>query len=220
MSLWRCCGAAGGTAFEAGLNFRVAHLSRRVTGGGFDFGPFVAITAYVPNHATSGPVTVTEAGVTSSGAQFNVIEAATVTGLSPASGPVGASIVITGTGFGPSQSDSTLNFIGATATSITSWSDTSITASVPLGAETGPVFVNVAGQTASGPVFTLTFSVTMTDSLGNSTTYLSENVSGEWQSTDSQGSGCSTCSVRAGGPGFDLEFEGAPSVTLRDRWGF
>jgi hypothetical protein len=28
---------AGGAAFETGLNFRVAHLSRRVTGGAFDF---------------------------------------------------------------------------------------------------------------------------------------------------------------------------------------
>jgi len=29
---------ADGTAFEPVLNFRVAHLSRRVTGGAFDFG--------------------------------------------------------------------------------------------------------------------------------------------------------------------------------------
>jgi hypothetical protein len=29
---------AGGTGFEAVLNFRVAHLSRCVTGGAFDFG--------------------------------------------------------------------------------------------------------------------------------------------------------------------------------------
>jgi hypothetical protein len=29
---------AGGAAFEPVVNFRVAHLSRRVTGGDFDFG--------------------------------------------------------------------------------------------------------------------------------------------------------------------------------------
>ena len=50
--------------------------------------------------ATNGPVTVTDGGVTSSGVTFSVIEAATVTGLSPTSGQVGAVVAITGTGFG------------------------------------------------------------------------------------------------------------------------
>ena len=155
-----------------------------------------SITVTVPSSATSGPVTVIEGNATSSGVQFTVIEAATVTGLSPASAPTGASVVITGTGFGPSQNDSTLTFYGATATNITSWSDTSITAPVPTGAVSGPVSVTVAGITATGPVFTLTLSATLTDSLGNTTAYASEIVGGQFVSTDTQGSGCSTCTVR------------------------
>jgi RHS repeat-associated protein len=155
-----------------------------------------SITATVPANATSGPVTITESGITSSGVQFSVIEAATVTGLSPTSGPVGTSVVITGTGFGATQSDSVLFFYGATATNITNWSDTSITATFPAGAASGPVSVTVAGISASGPAFTLTTTTSLSDSLGNSTTYAAEVVGGQWLFTDSQGSGCSTCNAR------------------------
>ena len=155
-----------------------------------------SITGYVPNNATSGPVTVTIGGVTSNGVQFSVIEAATVTGISPTSGPVGTSVVITGTGFGPSQNDSILDFYGMAASTITSWSDTSITAVVPAGSGTGSVLVTVAGIMSQGPVFTVTNTTTLTDSLGNSTTYSAEIVGGQWVGTDSQGSGCSTCTLR------------------------
>ena len=154
------------------------------------------ITATVPTSATTGPVTVTSGGITSNSVGFTVIEASSVTGLSPSSGPTGTSVVITGTGFGSTQSNSTVNFYGAAATTITSWSDTSITATVPTGAVSGPVSVTVAGETAYGPTFSLTFSVTLTDSLGNTTTYDSEIVGGQWKFADSQGSGCTTCSIR------------------------
>src|SRR6266852_2469088 len=82
------------------------------------------------------------------------------------------------------------------ATTITSWSDTSITATVPTGAVTGPVTVTEAQDTATGPVFYLTTSATLTDSLGHTTAYAGANVGGQWASTDTQGSGCSTCTVR------------------------
>jgi RHS repeat-associated protein len=156
-----------------------------------------SITATVPSNTTSGPVTVTVGGVTSNSVQFSVLEAASITGLSPASGPVGSSVVITGTGFGPTRSNSFVSFYGATATSITSWSDTSITAVVPSGASTGYVTVTVAGViTPLGPWFTLTSSATLTDSLGNPSTYSAKVVGGQWTFTDSQGSGCSTCTAR------------------------
>jgi RHS repeat-associated protein len=154
------------------------------------------INATVPTGATSGPVAVTEGGVTSNSASFSVIEATTVSGLSPASGPVGASVVITGTGFGPTQSDSAVIFTDATATTITNWSDTSITAVVPSGALSGPISVVVAGQQVFGPNFNLASSVVLTDSLGNTTTYTSEVAGATWVGVQSQGSGCSTCSMR------------------------
>ncbi|HWZ41997.1 MAG TPA: IPT/TIG domain-containing protein, partial [Candidatus Saccharimonadales bacterium] len=82
-----------------------------------------SIIALVPAHAVSGPITVTRFGVTSSGVSFTVEGVPTVTGLAPAKGPVGATVMVNGSGFGSVQSSSTLQFNGATA-SITSWGDT------------------------------------------------------------------------------------------------
>src|SRR5437660_7565507 len=110
-----------------------------------------SITVAVPANATNGPVTVTEDGITSNGVQFTVLEQVSVTGVSPNVGPVGSTITITGAGFGATQSNSTANLYGATATSIVSWSDTQIVALVPAGAATGAVNVQVAGITAYGP---------------------------------------------------------------------
>jgi len=155
-----------------------------------------SVSATVPSNATSGPVTITEGGVTSSGVQFNVIEGTTITGLSPSSAPIGGSVVITGTGLGPTQSNSAMHFYGETALTITNWSDTSITAVVPAGAVTGPVFVTVAGHTATGPFFHLIATTTVTDSLGNSSYYDALMAGGLWMSADSQGSGCTTCTIR------------------------
>jgi RHS repeat-associated protein len=154
------------------------------------------VTATVPASVTTGPVTITENTVTTNGATFTIIEAASITGVSPGSGRVGASIVITGTGFGPTQSDSTVTFAGGTATTITNWSDTSITATVPTGAFTGQLYVDVAGQVALGPTFYVTSNAVVTDSLGNSTSYTSEIVGAKWATVQSQGSGCSSCSMR------------------------
>jgi regulation of enolase protein 1 (concanavalin A-like superfamily) len=89
-----------------------------------------SITAQVPSTATSGPVTATVDGVTTAGVSFTVLEALSITGVSQSAGPVGTTITVTGTGFGASQSSSTLSFYGASAT-VTSWSDTQITATVP-----------------------------------------------------------------------------------------
>ena len=88
-----------------------------------------------------------------------------------------------------------MNFYGGTA-SATSWSDTQIVAAVPPTASSGPVSVTVGGITAYGPNFALTLTVQLTDSLSNSSTYKSVLVGGEWRVYSSQGSGCSTCTMR------------------------
>ena len=154
-----------------------------------------AILVNVPSSATTGPVTVTMNGVTSNGVQFTLIEPLTVTGISPSSGAVNSSVTISGTGFGPAQSNSVVTFNGTTANA-TSWSDTSITATVPSGASTGPVTVEVANTTVLGPSFEVTASATLTDSLGDQTTYWSAMVGGRWYVSSEQGSGCSSCTER------------------------
>ena len=154
-----------------------------------------SITVTVPSSAATGNITITKYDATSNAVPFNVEGAATVTALAPAMGPVGGSVVISGSGFGPSQSTSTIDFSGVLAT-VTNWSDTQITAVVPPGSETGPVTVTVAGVAGGTQDFTINDSIQVTDSLGNTTNYVSTMVGGAWYPTFSQGGGCSSCNIR------------------------
>jgi IPT/TIG domain len=78
----------------------------------------------------------------------------TVDSFTPTSGPVGTSVVITGTGF-TGTTDVTFN--GTSATTFTVDSDTTITATVPAGATTGPIEVtNPDGTGTSATNFTVT----------------------------------------------------------------
>jgi hypothetical protein len=77
-----------------------------------------------------------------------------ITSLSPTSGPVGTSVTITGANFGTTQGTSTVTFNGTTAAP-TSWSATSIVATVPTGATTGSVVVTVGGVASNGVTFTV-----------------------------------------------------------------
>jgi YD repeat-containing protein len=154
-----------------------------------------SITAVVPSGATSGPVTVVDSGITSNSAQFTVLEPLSITSISPAIGPVGSSVTITGAGFGSAQSNSVISFYGAAA-AVTSWSDTQIVATVPAAAGSGPVSVEVAGITSQGPSFTINATNQTTDSLGNASSYTSVVSAGQWLYTDGEGSGCSSCTSR------------------------
>lgn len=77
-----------------------------------------------------------------------------LTSLSPASGPIGTSVSITGTNFGENQGTSTVRFNGVSAAP-SAWSQTSITAMVPSGATTGAVVVTVMGSTSNEMTFTV-----------------------------------------------------------------
>jgi hypothetical protein len=98
----------------------------------------------------------TSTGVEVDSPTFTVTVALNVTAMTPATGQVGTPITITGSGFGSSQSSSTVTFNGASAT-ISTWSDTSITAPVPVGATTGPVLVTVNGIASNSLNFTVSF---------------------------------------------------------------
>jgi streptogramin lyase len=77
-----------------------------------------------------------------------------ITNIQPNPAAVGTSVTITGTNFGATQGGSTVTFNGTTA-SPTSWSATSITALVPVGATTGNVVVTVGGLASNGYSFTV-----------------------------------------------------------------
>jgi len=113
-----------------------------------------SIVVAVPAGATSGSVIVTVGGVASNGVSFNVLPIPSISNLNPTSGPVGASVTITGTNFSASQGTSAVAF-NATLASPTSWTTTSIVVPVPSGATTGNVVVTVNNVPSNGINFTV-----------------------------------------------------------------
>ena len=82
--------------------------------------------------------------------------APSITSMSPASGTAGSSVTISGSNFGASQGSSTVNF-GVNHATVTSWSNTSITATVPsLSPGAVSVSVTVGGTTSNSVGYTVT----------------------------------------------------------------
>ena len=84
----------------------------------------------------------------------HVSQTPSITSLSPASGLVGTAVVISGANFGSTSGAGSVQFNGTAATA-TSWSATSISVQVPVGATTGAVVVTVGGQASNGVSFTV-----------------------------------------------------------------
>jgi CSLREA domain-containing protein len=100
------------------------------------------VTATVPVNATTGKIGVVRpTGTVTSLTNFNVMP--TVSGFSPTSGPIGTVVTITGSNLTGATS---VKFNGASAVP-TLLSPTSIRATVPTGASSGPISVTTAGGT-------------------------------------------------------------------------
>lgn len=149
-------GVVGTQVTIAGSGFQATKgANSTVSFDGF-VGPTVSwsdtqIVATVPANAVTGAVKVVVNGVTSNQDQVFTLPSPITAGLSPSSGPVGTAVTINGSGFGASQGTSTVQFKTSNAT-VTSWSDSTITATVPATAVTGPIFVTVGGVVTSGNV--------------------------------------------------------------------
>ena len=77
--------------------------------------------------------------------------------FSPASGPAGSSLVITGTGFSPSVTGNTV-FVGGARAVVTAASPASLTVTIPTGATLQPITVTAGGlQARSTLAFVLTY---------------------------------------------------------------
>lgn len=86
---------------------------------------------------------------------FTDLPTPAITNLSSASGYIGDSVTITGTGFNASQGTGSVTFNGTTAV-ITSWTNTSIVCTVPVGATTGNIVVkNLWGNASTGTAYTV-----------------------------------------------------------------
>jgi hypothetical protein len=87
----------------------------------------------------------------------NLFAAPVITTVSPGSGPVGAAITITGSGFSATAASNTVYF-GAVKATVTASTAGTITTTVPVGATYSPITVTVANLTAySGAPFLVTF---------------------------------------------------------------
>jgi len=153
-------GLVGTTVTIAGANFGATQGTSTVKFNGISAVPTSwsasSIVVPVPAGATTGNVVVTVGGAASNGVNFTVTAPGpSITGVNPGSGLVGASVTITGANFGATQGTSTVSFNG-TAGAPTSWSATSIVATVPAGATTGNVVVTVGGVASNGVSFTVT----------------------------------------------------------------
>jgi hypothetical protein len=152
-------GAVGASVTISGSGFGATQGSSTVTLNGTSATPSswsdTSIVVTVPSGATTGNIVVTVNGLSSNGANFTVL-AVSIASLTPASAPVGASVTITGSGFGTIQQDvSTVSFNGTTAVAI-SWSDAKVVAVVSNGTTSGPVSVTVGGVTSNSLNFTVT----------------------------------------------------------------
>lgn len=86
-----------------------------------------------------------------------------VSNVTPDAGTAGDTVTITGSGFGAQQNSSTVTFNGMAA-SVQSWSNTSITTTVPPGTTSGQLVVTVNGSATASVQFTITASINLSSS--------------------------------------------------------
>jgi RHS repeat-associated protein len=112
-----------------------------------------SIIVSVPAGASTGNVVVTTNSGSSSGVSFTVTSNPVILSLFPTAGPTGTSVTITGTSLGSSGTV----YFNSTSASITSWSSSSIVATVPSGMSGTPsVTVSVSSLTSNSAGFTVT----------------------------------------------------------------
>ena len=149
-------GPVGTSVTISGSNFLGA-TSVEFNGVSASFDPTgvtaTSIVAIVPPGATTGTISVTTpSGTGTSAASFSV-SGPTVTSFSPASGKVGTSVVVNGTGFGGATA---VEFGGVAASTFSIDSATKITATVPEGALSGSIsVVGTGGTGVSTSAFTV-----------------------------------------------------------------
>jgi hypothetical protein len=81
-----------------------------------------------------------------------LVTAPFISTVMPPNGPLGTVVVINGGNFGLTQGTSLVSFNGVAATP-TTWSNSSLTVSVPAFATTGPILVTVSGVASNGVTF-------------------------------------------------------------------
>jgi hypothetical protein len=157
-------GAPGTAVYILGANFIVGGTTVTFSGTSTPVTGTVTATtvvgATVPSGALNGPITVTtSAGSAVSTNNFSASTVPTISGFSPTFGAVNSTVIVNGGNF---INPTTVKIGGVTA-SATVTSSTQISATVPSGATTGPIFVSTANGsfttssnflTGTGPIIT------------------------------------------------------------------
>ena len=141
-------GPAGTRVTLTGTHFLGATevLFNRVSAPVFEVVSATSIEAVVPPRATSGPISVvTPGGTAVSTEPFTVALPPTLTRFTPATGPAGTRVTLTGAHF---LGATDVRFNGVSAVEFQVVSGTSIEAVVPSGATSGPISVVTPGGTA------------------------------------------------------------------------
>ena len=113
-----------------------------------------SISTSVPYQAATGYVVVTVPGQSSNGIAFTVEPLPSITGISPASGPPGTTVTISGQNLldGENQGEA---WFGGVSLPILNPSNTSLQVVVPAGAATGTFLVHVNGVGRYTSTFTV-----------------------------------------------------------------
>jgi len=150
-------GIAGATVTITGTNFDAVAANNTVKFHGVattvTSGTTTSLVVKAPAGGSTGAVTVTTTGGTATGPVFTYLQAPAITGISPATAAVGASVTITGTNFDATAANDVVKFNGTAAT-VTSASTTQIIATVPAGGTNGNITVTTPGGTSNGIAFT------------------------------------------------------------------
>lgn len=151
-----------------------------------------------------------------------------INNIGPANGAPGATVTIRGIHFGDTQGTSVVHFAGADATSYASWSDTSISLTVPAAATSGTIQVTTPDGDSNGSYFTVDNPVPSISGLspdhkaaGNARFTLTVSGSGfatgavvKWDGLSRTTHYVSASQLTAAVSASDIRNAGSPSVTV------
>jgi Tol biopolymer transport system component len=147
----------GGTGFGSTLKAQKVYFNNTLAN--IETLTDTTILTRVPLEATDGPVKVISQGDTLLGPSFSVDTTKSlflsIKSIDPTEGNTGDNVRISGTGFRSNLNENKV-FFNTVQAAVLSASDTVITTTVPVDAQTGPVSVVTTQDTVVGPVFTVT----------------------------------------------------------------
>lgn len=179
----KSCGCTGGPACARAMGSELIFKGRN----GLPINSVSVSAASTAGFATSSFWADASRGSSSVIPQINV--------LSPSSGKPGTQVIISGSGFGTASTGANLVTFDGEVAIATTWTDTSIVATVPEEASTGEVIVTAIGMASNGVTFTVTsdkastpilngtiysYSVSSYEGNGNLTNF-TDSITGQWQ---------------------------------------